>query len=217
RRIWPLDFRFVPLSVGHILLEGDFQYQDVGLREGFPLTLSRAALVASLLLACVLPGAAADCQALLEQHRATDFKLPYQQFDQTMDSGFRVLAAAGCDKEAADLIEEYIRVNHATQNSLRWHVAQLRATQGDYAEAIQYARTCLTAKEDFAAHPLRWNDYVRATIAFLQHDRHALLQYRDRIALGKDYKGNAINLRLVDSLVRYFDKDYKYATSHIEP
>lgn len=178
---------------------------------------TRVAAAGLLAFVMALPCAAADCQTLLAQHRATDFKLNYQQFDQTQDSGFRVLAAAGCDKEAADLIEEYIRATGATQNSLRWHVAQLRATQGEYAEAIKYARTCLNEKEDFSVHPLRWNDYVLATIAFLQHDRRALVQHRDQIALGKDYKGNALNLRLVDSLVRYFDKDYKFATSHIEP
>lgn len=182
------------------------------------MTSSRVAVVLLLMASLTaLPSAAADCPALLTEHRATDFKLSYQEFDQTMNSGFRVLAAAGCDKQAADLIEEYIRVTGATQNSLRWHVAQLRATQGDYAEAIKFARTCLNEKEDFSAHPLRWNDYVLATIAFLQHDRPALQQYRDRIAQGKDYKGNAINLRLVDSLLRNFDQDYKYATSHIEP
>lgn len=182
------------------------------------MTSSRVAVVLLLMaLLTALPAAAADCPVLLAQHRATDFKLSYQEFDQTMNSGFRVLAAAGCDKQAADLIEEYIRVTGATQNSLRWHVAQLRATQGDYAEAVKFARTCLNEKEDFSAHPLRWNDYVLATIAFLQHDRPALQQYRDRIAQGKDYKGNAINLRLVDSLLRNFDQDYKYATSHIEP
>lgn len=182
------------------------------------MTSSRVAVVLLLMaFLTALPAAAADCPALLAQHRATDFKLSYQEFDQTMNSGFRVLAAAGCDKQAADLIEEYIRVTGATQNSLRWHAAQLRATQGDYAEAIKFARTCLNEKEDFSAHPLRWNDYVLATIAFLQHDRPTLQQYRDRIAQGKDYKGNAINLRLVDSLLRNFDQDYKYATSHIEP
>ena len=59
------------------------------------------------------------CNALLEKHLESDMDLSYEEFDQTMDSGFRVLGAQGCHTEAADLIERYIEENSAEQNSLR--------------------------------------------------------------------------------------------------
>jgi len=128
-----------------------------------------------------------------------------------------VLAQEGCDKEAADLIESYIQATGSTKSSLRWHVAQLRASSGESLEAIRYAESTLVAKEDFSKNPLRWNDYVLATIAFLKHDKDALIFHRDKVAAASDsYFGNALNLKLLDSLVKYFDRDYKFATSNIE-
>ena len=59
-----------------------------------------------------------------------------------------------CHGEAADLIEAYLEHNEASESSLIWHVAQMRA--------------------------------------------------------------NAVNLKLLDALVRYFERDYAFATSHIE-
>ena len=69
---------------------------------------------------------AQTCQDLYQQHLNTDMSLSYKEFDQTMGKGFRELISKdlSCDKEAALLIEEYIKVNKATENSLRWHVAQ---------------------------------------------------------------------------------------------
>lgn len=63
---------------------------------------------------------------------------------------------------------------------------------------------------------LRWNDYVLATIAFLEHDKPALVLHREKVAEAREaHFGNDLNLKLRDSLVKYFDRDYKYATSHI--
>lgn len=183
--------------------------------------MTRHALVALALASLSTPAFAAepappDCAAVYAEHLATDLALSYEQFDQTEGQGFRVLAGLGCAKEAADLIEAYLAKTGATQSSLRWHIAQLRATQGDRAEAVRYAKTCLREKEDFAANALRWNDYVRATIAFLERDREALVRHRDAVAAAKDdHFGNALNLKLLDALIRYFDHDYAYATSRI--
>jgi len=99
---------------------------------------------------------------------------------------------------------------------LRWHVAQLRASAGEYELAIASARLVLRESEDFSTRPLRWNDYVLATIAFLEKDREKLVEHRDRVAKGDDYRGNAINLKLLNALLKHFDQNYLYATSHIE-
>lgn len=158
-----------------------------------------------------------DCKALYQQHLKTDLQLPYQQFDQTEHQGFRLLAEQQCDQQAADLIEAYIAKNQAKQSSLRWHIAQLRASSGDYANAIRYANTVLNEQEDFSKNPLRWNDYVKATIAFLERDRKALQVHRDRVvAAAAEHFGNELNGKLLDALLRHFDRDYRYATSHID-
>ncbi len=175
-------------------------------------------ILAVLLFTTVSNAEQMSCSTLYQEHVKSDLNLDYQTFDQTQGSGFRVLAQAGCHKEAADLIEAYIAANHATENSLRWHVAQLRATDGDSEAAISAARSVLKDTEDFSEQPLRWNDYVLATIAFLERDKEALIQHRNAVALGVDeYFGNELNLKLLDALIRHFDKDYAYATSHIEP
>lgn len=158
-----------------------------------------------------------DCQALLEQHLESDMDLSYQEFDQTMGSGFRLLSAQGCHSESADLIERYIEVNSAEQNSLRWHIAQARAMAGENSEAIRYARTTLLDEEDFSERALRWNDYVLATIAFLEGNRDKLLSHRERIAEGVgEHPGNELNLRLIDALVDHSGTDYSEALKSLQ-
>lgn len=160
---------------------------------------------------------AVDCSALYEKHLKTDLGLSYKEFDQTMGQGFRVLAAAGCSAEAADLIEAYIQKNEATEGSLRWHVAQLRASAGDYEAAIESARQSLSEKENLDENPFRWNDYVLATIAFMEGDLEKLKLHRDRVAEGKEaHFGNEMNLKLLDAMVKHFGKPYDYATSRRE-
>jgi hypothetical protein len=51
---------------------------------------------------------AVDCEVKYKKHLTTDLELSYEEFDQTMDSGMRILVNAGCHQEAADLIEAYI-------------------------------------------------------------------------------------------------------------
>ena len=90
---------------------------------------------ALLLAVAPVVSPAVDCDALYREHQASDLRLSYEQFDQTEGSGFRVLAAAGCPKQAADLIEAYVAHTGASEPSLRWHVAQLRSTTGEICSA----------------------------------------------------------------------------------
>jgi hypothetical protein len=172
---------------------------------------------AILLLSLLRPAfaaQAANCSAEYERMLAASLAMTYDEFDQTPGKGFRELAERGCAKEAADLIEAYIAANEAKQASLTWHIAQLRAEQGDYATAIAKARQTLREHEDFSDNPLRWNDYVLATIAFLEHDAEGLEAHRDKVADGASaYWGNELNLKLLDNLIRHFDRPYAEATS----
>ncbi len=160
--------------------------------------------------------AAVDCQAELKKHLQNDLALSYKEFDQTLGRGMRPLANMGCSKETADLILVYMQKNKDFTSSLTWHVAQQRALQGENVIAAQYARMSLKETEDFAAQPLRWNDYVLATIAFLENDLVKLRMHRDKVAQAKEsFWGNEMNLKLLDKLVKHFGKGYKEAT--LEP
>ncbi len=174
-------------------------------------------LATSWLLTSPLALAAVDCDSAYQDRLKSDLKLSYQAFDQTMKGGFRALDELGCTKAAGDLIEAYIQANNANQSSLRWHIAQLRAKEGRAEEAVKYAKTVLSKSEDFSKDPLRWNDYVLATIAFLERDKEKLVLHRNKVAEGKEaYFGNALNLKLLDALIKHFDKNYEYASRHIE-
>lgn len=151
-----------------------------------------------------------DCAAMYANALKSDLDLTYAEFDQTENRGMRVLANAGCAREAANLIEAYI-TRHGSKLSLVWHLAQLRAEHDDRVEAIRYARMSLAEKEDFKTDPLRWNDYVLATIAFLEKDRAAFAHHRSAVAKGIAYTGNQLNLELLNLLDAKFDATYREA------
>jgi hypothetical protein len=169
-------------------------------------------LVLPLLLTLALGSAGADCTALYQTHLRTDPALPLEAFDQTEGQGFRALAAAGCSREAGDLIEAWIANHSPAPSQVHWHLAQQRAEHDDRPAAIAAAKRSL--KPDEAADTaFRWNDYVLATIAFLERDRAAFDRYRAVLAAATAHAGNAMNLRLIDALGRHFDLDYRQAVA----
>ncbi|MEJ7805057.1 MAG: hypothetical protein WKG03_03930 [Telluria sp.] len=164
-------------------------------------------------LICV-QASAVDCQAELKNRLQNDLGLSYKAFDQTVGKGMRVLAHMGCSKEAADLILVYMQMNKDFTPSMTWHVAQQRAMQGEHVIAAQYGRMSLKETENFAVQPLRWNDYVLATIAFLERDLAKLKTHRNKVAEAKaTFWGNEMNLKILDKLVNNFGKGYKEATA----
>jgi hypothetical protein len=175
---------------------------------------SRTTLVLPILTAALLagPAHASSCAALFAETAPAALKLEYSEFDQTPGKGFRALAEKGCDKEAADLIEQYIEQNKAGQSSLRWHLAQTRALAGQKEDAIKHARASLWPEAAATGQSFKWNDYVLGTIAFLEGDKAKLIEHRDRVA---DYinmhKSNRGNLGVLNRLVANFGKPYKEA------
>ncbi len=160
------------------------------------------------------PASAVDCQAELKKHLRSDLGLSYKQFDQTDGKGMRPLTYAGCAKEAADLILVYMQVNKNFTPSMTWHVAQQRAMQGENVIAAHYGRMSLKETEDFVTQPLRWNDYVLATVAFLDGDLATLKIHRNKVAEAKaSFWGNEMNLHILDKLIKNFGKGYKEATA----
>lgn len=149
-----------------------------------------------------------------------------EDFDQR-DHGWRSLNADGCDAVTADGIKRYRERNAETlkdPHTLVWHEAQLRATAGQTAQAIELM---LQTRETDTA-PIR--PYTDASIAFLRRDRAGLLAARaaliampepdyfrkaaDRYAVS--YPGLPplawpLNLDVVDGLIACFDKPYAVA------
>jgi len=173
-------------------------------------------IICTFLIFKPLLSLAVDCQKEYQKHLETDLNLSYKEFDQTQNSGMRKLGNLGCHKETADLIERYIQINNSKENSLWWHVAQQRAMANDYFQAILNAKKVLLDDEDFSKQPLRWNDYVLATIAFWEGDKEKLIFHRNEVSKAKDeYIGNKINLKLLDALIENFGKSYNYAASKL--
>lgn len=190
--------------------------QQLSAQEQFQHPTRRAVLaIAAVLLGfAALPGsfaAAVDCDALHAAQLPAALELDYQQFDQTPGSGFRVLAEAGCPRQAADLIEAWIAHTGETRGSPRWHVAQLRGEAGDIAAARGAAQASLRADEAADA-PFRWNAHVRAYIAFLDGDRSAFGAALAELEAGRaSHAGNAINADFWHRLQPHFALGYAAA------
>jgi len=139
----------------------------------------------------------------------------YQDFDQSPGHGWRALAE---DQkrftEAARMIESYL-VAHSKQKAyeqatLRFHAAQCLAFEGSdssIAAALAHLRDARVNPE-LPDSPIRWNDYVTATEAFLKGDLPTLKAARDRIASGPKWNGEVANLDVVDRLILKWGKSY---------
>jgi hypothetical protein len=172
--------------------------------------LTRLAAVLVLVLALAGHAQAADCGALLRQHLAGDMALSFDAFDQDDHQGWRPLGDAGCETEAATLIEAYAGRQARPPQVLAWHRAQMLAKAGKTSDAIAAARQTLRSGDDDSGFD--WNDYANATIAFLQGDKAALQASRDRLAAAvAKSEFNQPNLRSTDRLLRCFGQPYKLA------
>ena len=126
----------------------------------------------------------ADAQSLLA--------LSFEDFDQGVQPvaggpreewGWRPIARQpGCETAAADLISQW-RARHGEElpamlrSFMAFHEAQVRAGGGDHAAAIALIEE--SAQGSFGDEA--WQAYVAALLAFLQHDREALLAARERL------------------------------------
>jgi|CZKI01.1.fsa_nt_gi hypothetical protein len=127
----------------------------------------------------------ADHEALLS--------LPWEQFDQTQNSGWRVYVNPSSKQylEAAKLIETYLTRHSdltARQRALSYfhagmqYVFYAREHGGDPLAALpDLDKAIVSGKEP--AHSVDWNDMVIATKAFLVGDRATLLAVKERLAV----------------------------------
>jgi len=176
--------------------------------------------------------------------REAMLRLDRNTFDQDDDLGWRKLGnRAECRTEAADLIALYIEAHREELArvwqipSFKWHEATTRAFAGDTPRAIELMHQSLKPEvgprefEGWTAYALPWNDYVRATIAFLERDADALAQARERLAASAVPDGFSEtdisaasgiaaawppNLGVVDGLIACFDRPYLEAYGSVE-
>jgi hypothetical protein len=148
---------------------------------------------------------------VLPSARDTVLAMSYEAFDQTKAQGWRHLAERRCYAAAAALLDAY-RERHAPRlpdgatRMLAWHAGQMFAFADDYGAARPRMRASLNPTEPTSA-AFPWNDYVLATLAFLDGDADALSRHHDRIARSLS-KGN---LSVVVALRQHLGQPYRVA------
>lgn len=152
--------------------------------------------------------AAAGCE------KRSPLELDYNAFDQRPGKGWRQLAENGKFLDAARLIDQYIEnhknLDESQRVNLNFHAGQMYAFADDYRAAIDRFNVSTYAEEP-PDLPLRWNAYVRATIAFLDKDMKHLEECRKEILEGPTFDGEKANLDEVDRLIKYIDRPYAEA------
>ncbi len=140
-------------------------------------------------------------------------ELDYQAFDQTPGAGWRALADSGAYLAAGELIDAYLSTKSLEPSqrvNLAFHAGQAYA----FADSIELAKVRFRGallESEPPDSPIRWNAYVRATIAFLEGDSVTLESMRDEIAVGPDFDGVVPNLDVVDRLLTGFGGPYSAA------
>ena len=118
-----------------------------------------------------------------EQQRV--LALDYRAFDQAMGHGWRAWDDRGEHAEAARLLDRYALIHDDLDASemrmIRFHAGQMYAGIEDRPSAIERFQASIDPDEPPDV-PLKWNAYVRGTIAFLERDLDALGHSRRKLA-----------------------------------
>jgi hypothetical protein len=143
-----------------------------------------------------------------------EVELAYDDFDQSPGHGWRALADNGKYVSAGALIDTYLEHRKALEDwqrlNLQFHAGQMYAFAGENETALLRFKASINLGETEES-PIRWNAYVRATIAFLEEDYDQLLQQRATISAGPRIQGKVPNLDVVDRLIRNFHQPYASA------
>mgnify|MGYP000014380749 CR=1 FL=1 len=149
----------------------------------------------------------ANCQKLYSSLE-NQLNININEFDQQQNKGWRILAQNKCYKQAAQLIEQYIKLNkNITNEALKWHLFQMKSMAGETELAIKLGHEILAQAQNSPTEFL-WREYVAATIAFLEDDRKSLLVNRNALASKQDFKPNKMNLIVLDRLIANIKKPY---------
>lgn len=169
-------------------------------RAGAFLTL---AIVAVWLNACFSTASAAVSDNVM-MHET------FQQFDQTLDAGWRTLQLKRDYLGAAASIKEYMTIHSAKlkpwqTDSLAFHLGHVYAMADKRHEAITWLRKSTTD------HLMGNSAYVNAYIAFLENNKPELLAARHTIATTDPGPWRVGDLREVDAMLGYFGDPFEAA------
>ncbi|MBT3982267.1 MAG: hypothetical protein HOE90_12995 [Bacteriovoracaceae bacterium] len=160
-------------------------------------------------------------QVLPCEFSKTEYKnllnLDYETFDQTFGKGWRKYADLECYDQTGRLIDDYLQKHFDNlvrwqQGILVWHAGQMYAYDGNYKIAKLRFLASLDQDEPKDT-PILWNDYVYASVAFLEGDLLTLKYHREVIANGPKFEDKIANLHVVDNLINCFSLPYKNAYS----
>lgn len=127
---------------------------------------------------------------LRDPDRESILSLPWNRFDQTQDSGWRMYANRKQHLEAAKLIEDYLNRHNELSERQRalshFHAAmqyvfQAREHGGDTHAALAHLDQAMASGKGTGLSA-DWNDMVIAIKAFLTGDRATLLAVKERVA-----------------------------------
>jgi hypothetical protein len=144
--------------------------------------MKRAAILGGVILiavgfvGCVAQPHDASRDALLS--------LPWQEFDQTLNSGWRVYSARREYRASADVIEVYLKQHRELTVRQRavshFHAGQMRVREGRTQAGLTQMRQAFVPDKTPGLSD-DWNIMVSAHIAFLTGDRATLVALKDQV------------------------------------
>ena len=149
--------------------------------------------ICGALLANICPAQSSPFEAARDPDRESLLSLPWKEFDQTQNCGWRVYVNLTRKQylEAAKLMEAYLERHSELTPRQRaithYHAAHqyiyraVRTGVGDALEALPHLDQAIVPAKD-TPPSLDWNDMVIATKAFLLGDRTTLLAVKERVA-----------------------------------
>ena len=137
------------------------------------------------ILACIAVWSGGCVSQPHDSERDAILSLPWQQFDQTPGSGWRVYWDRHEYRAAADLIEVYLKQHQdltVRQRAVsRFHAGQLRVYDGRTEAGVAHMKKALVP-EIPPGLPDDWNIMVSAHIAFVTGDRARLVALKEQVA-----------------------------------
>ncbi len=141
-------------------------------------------------------------------------ELPVGEFN-AQGKAWRVNEAKADYRGAAELLEAYLTKHGPDMPDyeftlMHFHALQMFAAEGDTERALSHV-SAAKFKVEPPRWPMRWNDYVDATAAFLRRDRGAFMSARSAVAAAPELGARAATLAVLDRLLAKFDQPYRIA------
>ncbi|WP_440055143.1 hypothetical protein ACSLBF_03030 [Pseudoalteromonas sp. T1lg65] len=152
----------------------------------------------------------ASCEEIYQQ-QSQKLDVSVNEFDQPPGAGWRALLDAKCYNEAVKLIDDYQQKHNTDNSALEWHYFQLLAFAGRKEEAISVGKKIISELPATSSPEFLWNEYVIASVAFLEGDNQTLMENRNKLAKHKEHFGNKMNLAAIDRLVNNIKQPYVIA------